>query len=472
MKKIYFLFLFLLPLISYSQKQGNIWYFADSTGLDFNSGNATPISTGNIFSTHGVEGTATICDSSGNLLFYADGEKVWGRNHLVMPNGNGLMGGVSSTQAVFIVPVPGTDTLFYLFTTDEFQNNLQNGLRYSLVDICMHGGYGDVVAGQKNILLLDTVAEKMAVTDHTNGMDYWLVVHKYYSDAFYSYHISSAGIVDTVISHVGIFEPNQPNNVGAAIGQMKISPDGTKLALAFSNTYPEVVELYDFDHTTGIVSNEISLPTNGGEYGVEFSPDNSKLYVTCLNAHSLYQYNISSGNPASIVASKTLIYNNSWPMAGMQLGPDGRIYIVDNTFMDVINDPNNAGVNCNYLHNAFNLYGHRSDYGIANFISSYHYHNGVPKCVFVDDVNEIKAENSITLFPSPFSTTATLQFGVGLHYQNTHFQLYDIFGREVQNLAIENSTMQIERENLVAGIYFWTVKDGEKIIAIGKIAVE
>ncbi len=471
MKKIIFVLLF-LPLFAFSQKQGNIWYFADSTGLDFNSGNATPITTGNIYSAQGTEGTASICDSAGNLLFYANGENVWNRYHQIMPNGSGLMGGASSTQAAFILPIPNNDSLFYLFTTDEFQNDLQNGLRYSIVDICRDGGHGDILPAYKNILLLDTVAEKMTAAEHANGTDYWLVVHKYYSDAFYAYHISSGGITDTVISHVGIYEPNQPNNVGAAIGQMKISPDGSKLALVFCNTYPEVCELYDFDNATGIVSHEISLPTDGGEYGVEFSPDNSKLYVSCLNSHRLSQYDISSGNAANIIASKTLIQNNSNPMAGMQLGPDGRIYIVDNDFMDVINDPNFAGTSCSYLHNAFSLNGHHSYYGITNFMDSYHYHNTVSKCVSPDAVQENTNENSISLFPSPFSTFATLQFSPGFHYENTQFEMFDVFGREVKTIKITSSSVQIDKGDLASGIYFWSVRDGEKIISTGKIIVE
>lgn len=36
------------------------------------------------------EACASISDSAGNLLFYTNGEKVWNKNHEVMPNGEGL----------------------------------------------------------------------------------------------------------------------------------------------------------------------------------------------------------------------------------------------------------------------------------------------------------------------------------------------------------------------------------------------
>jgi hypothetical protein len=51
---------------------------------------------------------------------YSNGEKVWNKLHDVMPNGDSLFGGASSSHAAFIVPKPGSDHLFYLFTTEEF----------------------------------------------------------------------------------------------------------------------------------------------------------------------------------------------------------------------------------------------------------------------------------------------------------------------------------------------------------------
>ena len=57
-------------------KQGNIWYFGEGSGLDFNTlsgGHPTELTNG-IISTR--EGVATISDGDGNLLFYTDGIDV------------------------------------------------------------------------------------------------------------------------------------------------------------------------------------------------------------------------------------------------------------------------------------------------------------------------------------------------------------------------------------------------------------
>src|SRR4030095_5377101 len=86
---------------SFSQNPTNIWYFGSNAGLDFNGGSPIAISNGQ---TNTTEGTAVMCDASGNLLFYTDGITVWNKNHSVMSNGSGLHGGYSSSQSALIIP--------------------------------------------------------------------------------------------------------------------------------------------------------------------------------------------------------------------------------------------------------------------------------------------------------------------------------------------------------------------------------
>ena len=194
MKKLIFLLTIAIPVFINAQKQGNIWYFGNHAGLDFGKGIPIVLTNGATYTPIGCpdEGTAVISDSSGSLLFYSNGCLVWNKNNQIMPNGEGLLGNYSSTQAALIIPQPNSERYFYIFTTDDFCNDaLRNGFRYSIVDICLDNGLGDVMIGNKNIKLLDTVAEKLTAVRHANGIDYWIITHKYYSDAFYSYHLSS-----------------------------------------------------------------------------------------------------------------------------------------------------------------------------------------------------------------------------------------------------------------------------------------
>ena len=413
MKKILYISFIILPLFVFSQKQGNIWYFGDHAGLNFNT--SIPIILNNGATHNGigncpVEGSAVICDSSGSLLFYTNGQQIWNKNHQIMPNGNNLLGNLSSTQSALIVPKPGSSRFYYVFTTDDFCNNaLQFGFRYSIVDICHDNGLGDVT-DDKNIKLLDTVAEKLIAIRDNNGLDYWIVIHKYFSNAFYSYHLSSNGIDDTVISYVGSYHPLNMIGTGGAIGQMKASPNGNRIALVNGNGN-SIAEYFDFNNSTGIVSNCVNIQTNPAYnyYGVSFSPDNSKLYITCwLNDIGLYQFDLNAGggNPASVIASRTEIIGQGLWLMGMQLATDGKIYIVQNHYLSVINNPNYIGANCNFQDFAIYLNGNFSGYSLPNFIDSYAYTNTTFDCTTVSVESFQEAEFKI--YPNPASTSINL----------------------------------------------------------------
>lgn len=396
--------LILFSLLSYSQKQGNIWYFGNHAGLNFNYSPPVVLTDGATYNAPvelNSEGTAVICDSSGSLLFYTNGEKVWDKNHQVMPNGDGLLSNLSSTQAALILPQPGNNQYYYVFTTDDFDvNSLKYGFRYSVVDMCLNNETGDVTM-EKNILLLDTVAEKLTAVKHENGIDYWVIIHKYYSDSFYSYLLTSSGVSGPVVSSIGSIHPAGFVGVGSAIGQLKASPDGNKLAIVNGNSSNSVAEYFDFNKSTGTVSNCISIQTNPiyNYYGVSFSPDNSKLYISCwLNNIGTYQFDLNAGNSAAIIASKTLIAD--WGYFGMQLGVDGKIYLARvGEYLSVINNPNETGVNCNYLDSAIYLEGMKCSFGLPNFLDSYQYHNQlacadyVPEDIIIPNVFTPNSDN-------------------------------------------------------------------------------
>src|SRR4051812_28817212 len=99
MRRVHFL-LFLLCFSGFLSAQfNNIWYFSTGAGLNFNTSNPTVLTNGNGVS---YDQTSTICDASGNLLFYTDGITVWNKLHAVMVNGSGLMGTNTAGQCALI----------------------------------------------------------------------------------------------------------------------------------------------------------------------------------------------------------------------------------------------------------------------------------------------------------------------------------------------------------------------------------
>jgi hypothetical protein len=251
LKKILLIIILFLALPLLAQKEAANWYFGDHAGLDFNSGSPVALTNGQLDQ---LEGTATISNASGQLLFYTDGITVYNSIHQIMQNGTDLHGDPSSTQSAIIIPAPGDVNKYYVFAVDG--QGEPNGITYSVVDMSLDGGLGGVVPTQKNIQLATPVAEKLTAVYHANQRDIWIIGHRIStagSNEYIAYKVTSSGIDPSpIVSTIGDLHSLSFNGWGA-IGYLKISPDGSKLACA--KTYgTQGLELFDFDKQTGQVT--------------------------------------------------------------------------------------------------------------------------------------------------------------------------------------------------------------------------
>lgn len=363
------------------------WFFGQNAALDFRP--QVPVADLSNWSLNVPTSPAIICDSTGQLLFYTDGNKVWSGTQNLMANGDSLHGFVGYTMPVLIVPKPGSDNIYYIFTTHRPKQNASDpktiyGLEYNEVDISMNGGLGAVTRKNK-VLLQPEVSSKLTAIKHSNGIDYWVVGHKFNSNEFCAFRVTSSGVDTTgfVSSILGTVHtgPGETNN---GIGYMKISPDGTKLAVAIHGS--DVFEIYNFDASSGKVTNAIiSSPIFNEAYGIEFSSDSRYLYGTTTSTSLpqpnftppsyLYQFDVSLG--ANIFNNYTLIAEDTLGsyFGGMQLGTDGRIYVSRSPYgyaaLAVIENPKRPGTACNFASGAMDLLGKRSRFGFPNFMQSY-----------------------------------------------------------------------------------------------------
>ncbi len=338
----------------FAQKRNNIWYFGDKIGINFNINPPQVLDDGQLIYD---EGGTVLSDANGKLLFYSNGSVLLNDKHTVVKNGSGLLGDLSSTNNASLVPMPNNDTLFYLFTVGA-ADRPNRGLRYNIINKNGDNGNGEIVL--KNIQLLANCYEKLAITHHCNGVDFWVVVKEFNSNKYYTYLLSKEGINTTPIVSTGVVTINQFQN--NAIGTLKFSIDGKKIAAAHSYEN-NLVELADFDNTTGVLSNSIffkpaltatQIPY-AGVYAVEFSPNANLLYVS-YNAETdgdgqLYQFDITSHNAATIYNSKQLISSSAGNFsAGLQIANDGKIYycVSNANYLATINNPNNYGLSCGY----------------------------------------------------------------------------------------------------------------------------
>jgi hypothetical protein len=153
-------------------------------------------------------------------------------------------------QGALILPLPESTHLFVIlhetliWSTEYY--DLAKGLYYSLVDMNLNGGLGDVV--QKNILFNNDSLDPGLITAvrHANGRDWWILIPEFLHNRYYRYLLSPAGI--TLIGQQTIGTASTIMELGVAC----FSPDGTKYVrfAATSINTPYRLEVFDFNRCT------------------------------------------------------------------------------------------------------------------------------------------------------------------------------------------------------------------------------
>ncbi len=368
-----------------------IWQFGHHAGLDFSSGNPVPISSP--METHGAK-SAVQCDATGNVLFSANGFRIWDRM------GNEMAGSANPLWPSFefwklnsiIVPDLGNLNRYYVITTFPSDGNPPYGaagtstLTYTVVDMTLNGGLGGIVPGQAYIILNNSASDQMVVVPD-NQCGYWLIstignVHVF---GFKTYHITAAGINTTPVSTPFATMPSSlpafPFGVDNRYGNMVYSYTRNKVFMSYS---AGDLYAYNFDPATGIVSNPQQIgysyspvfPASASTPGICLSPDEQYLYTsgyTYGSTFELRQYGILTTGPNVSLAPHTVIFSpgplspyamidqpwgfNFWE-TDMQLAHDNKIYLtytMGKSYVGCINEPNQTGLACDYNPNAVTL---------------------------------------------------------------------------------------------------------------------
>ncbi len=377
--------MFLLPIICFAQREADNWFFHNKLSLNFSSG--VPVLSYTTSQMSSIARCASLSDSVGNLLFYANNDTIWGKNHTILLNGDDLMtlsasNYLSGYQGNIILNKPKSNYIFYCLNTGLYADQR---LEYAVIDKNLNSGIGAVIS-KKNILLADdSLSEKLAVSKHCNNSDLWVVAVKKSLKSnycyFYSYLLTEYGLnSQPVISKV------KTNIVLPLLGQMKFNIKGDLLAWASKSG----AELFYFNKSTGIFSSKETILYNfENSLGIEFSPNSELLYI------NRFQVNISTKSIIPIV-------DNILPTT-KQLGYDGKIYshiyasptytpmnydgnyyfssitLVNKLNLGRINSPNVIGLGCNLDTNYISNYSYQTGYqfGFSSLpeFPSYYFNN-------------------------------------------------------------------------------------------------
>ncbi len=338
-----------------AQREGNLWFFDNQAGVDFNVTPPHPRTD------HKLRFTGTepviMADPCGNLLFYSDGATVWNREHQPMPNGEGLYGG-NGAQGVLALPYPGRDSLFLLVTLN-WGNNVSNlGLWYSLVDMRLDGGKGAVTV--KNRFLLDPNTGQLTGVRHANGRDFWVLTVQGHTTNFLAFRVTNEGIDHVPVVSTLPFRTVSDN-------MMRASPDSRMIAMsALTEQQGNTNVLVKLDNSTGRVTGTYAFYNIGAGGAFEFSPDSRKYYIQSLEG--IWQYQLDAPD---IAAARYLIPDSRLNSSRIRLAPDGRIYSGRvSEFLNVITNPNAVGADLQYQRSVQPI-GNRMNGGLPNNLATF-----------------------------------------------------------------------------------------------------
>lgn len=339
-----------LNLQVYAQQQ-NVWVFGSHAGINFNGNTPSPEYT----AISSAESSASICDASGKLQFYTDGYYVWNKSHSLMSDGHSLTPfshyGGSSTQSTsqgsVIIPFPGTPNKFYIFSLTQVEMGTKKGqLYFSVVDMELDNGNGNVVPTQRSKFLDSGLTEKM-VAVAGNNCNIWLLVCTQ-SGVLKAFSITENGVDTTPeVSGTGM------GYADMMVGTMAVSPDRSKLATTVmgpQNNANNGVRLFDFDINTAHVSNPINLLQGQGVYGACFAGGSKKLYIT--SAGKVIQFDLALGGGNAVAASATEL-GAANIVTAIKLAPNNKIYFLRKyngqlSVLGAIEKPDQPGISCGY----------------------------------------------------------------------------------------------------------------------------
>jgi hypothetical protein len=510
-------FLFLVQLTAEAQRYDYTWLtgYGSKDGIvdsnimygitKFNFANGAPSIS---YDSLGMNFDRAICsmsDRDGNLLFYSNGnyianqwdEKIVGSDSLsagyITYNWDPTIATMGQRFSRQIVSIPDADdrTVYYFFNIliDSIKDGsgnfsatskklFLNKLRF---DMPLNKGIIDI----KKKVLIDTFPSSgMALNQHANGRDWWLIGQLSNTTKYYRFLITRDGAerlpdLDVAV-HVNSMEEI---SVGG------FSPSGNKYA---NLTGYDGLTIYDFDRCSGELSNRIDIPMPEIKakvllgLSVSFSPNSRFLYVGATDR--IYQFDMWA---ADIPASRDTVawYDGFYDFQSVlrtsfsnsQLAPDGKIYFATGNatkYYHVIERPDEKGDSCRVRQHSVRLRG------FANGIPYYpNYRLGplvgspcdtLPPAVGINEIRN--SAMALRIYPMPAQTEVTIDYA-GLpwsRYLNVQLEITDALGRTVYSSILPqySAYQKVDVTPFASGSYMVVLRNGEQVISSGKLMKE
>ncbi len=407
----------------------NVWAFGVNAGLDFNNvdSNGLPasISTKNF----SAEGTVSVCDDQGKLLFYSDGVCVYNRQHQLMPNAPirnlkdwlppgferaGLSSATrSSAQSSIIIQYPGKPHLYYLFSltgeTGGTPSNAKGQLYMSLIDMRRDNGLGDIVDSCNGVYLGNGYSE--AISSILGLERIWLIIPRkktlnndLQNHSILAFPVTYDGFINEPVENI---IPSSPTENLDLIYSVIPNNQGTQIAYAGRSMG---FRLLDFDKRNGKITRIRQLDSIV-QTAIAFSPNDKILYTYTqqINLETLEKYTWNNSRTTTSYSSQ------------IKLGPDKRIYYLMPMLgqVGVILEPNIFKFDSGYLASIDFIERTSGQFGVPNVYNTIVAKNSYQKlCINRGDT--LKPQTSLDYFESKWNDTILADYLIpqqsGLYY--------------------------------------------------------
>ncbi|MEP7197061.1 MAG: T9SS type A sorting domain-containing protein [Saprospiraceae bacterium] len=432
----------------------------------------------------------TICDSSGQLLFYFDGYRIADKNHEIIENGEGINSGTvrelypkgyPSLRGSLILPDPIDKNKWYIFHQYlEYLKNQPSGNGIFCTNVYYTVIILDTISNRLKVLsknsplLINTnsrlVNGHFNAVKHANGKDWWIITQELESNKFFLFRLTGEGIVPRMSITSGLIPSNRDYNSTSVF-----SKDGSKFVTCFAQDF---IQIFDFDRCAGKLTNskriyneEIHVLSRGF---VEISADNHFLYASTLN--KIWQYDLWSANiqlSEKLVGIWDTIYYKglSTSFYTMTRAIDDKIYIScnsSNLLLHRINNPNRSGDSCDFKIRAIVLPEYYVD-----LPQSTNYFLGRLNNSNCDSINTIHTNDILNILVYPVPAQDYLEFDNINQISNLKILICNTNGVVLikSTLVNEDNSNRIDISSLENGTYFYQISNINHNVLNGKFIV-
>jgi hypothetical protein len=471
-------------------KHGNQWLIGSMQNvLDFNSAPTQLDTSLNYSVPFMAQGKSNICDSSGQLLMFCNGMRLFNASGNLIESGDTLVPlayynyyfSVSIvSQSSIILPVDSDQ--YYLFTPVPTDSNFNanwvtnvdayfDELWYHRIDMRANGGAGKVM--KKKVPILQHVKlsqSQMMACRHANGKDWWLVKMAIDSHKAYVFYVGH----DTVfLQHTIIFPFAKIRK--ELHGQSSFDASGEHFATV-SNNFTGEFFYGDFDRCTGMLS---SMKRAVAPHKPFNATIDSSITGLCLSPNGQLIYVIKKSHVLQFRISDSTFYTVSGPdttdiaFQGYKDGavaPDGKLYLgtygIIYKSMSVIDNPNGLYSTCNFCRRCL-----RSEASLGTL--------GVPPCMpdfalgpltpcWPNAIDDMKYEPEYRIYPNPVQE----QLNIEWQASDLRFvELRDIGGQILAQQTVEPGShhIEIDMSGYASGIYLIQLKNNLGAVYMKKV---